>query len=1345
MDIGKFEQWKFKIQQYLQNEHYALWETFNRLQAIVSQLEFIEVETEQDDLNQKLLTSLALEWLMHTNVWRNRSDLDTMSLDDLYNHLKVYEPEVQKKSDSQNMAFISSSKNSSGNEEDNTASSNGSQVKYEDINQIDEDDIEEMDIKWNMALLSMRVDRYWKKTGKKISIQGTDVAGFDKSKVECFNCHKMDHFARECRAPMSQDRGRRDNYRQGSKLEEQAPKALMEIDRVGWNWSYMVADEEAPTEFALMAKTKTLKKEKEGLESKITGFKSDSKDLDKLLESQRFDKNKEGLGYCVVPPPPAQVYSPPKKDMSWTGLFEFADGTITDYTRPSPSVENSLTVVKTDKKETVRKPTVKYAELYRKTPKRSNVRDHGRSWAKNNNTYKSRTPKTVFHKTGRPPMRTNRPYMNATQPKRTSFFKPAHLYLNKPFQRTSAVRSQFRGLRVPTVNRTFPTVNRKFPTGNSRFSTADMGNEGKAIKASAYWIWKPTQNLSNKGNSQINIDDKGYWDSGCSRHMTGNISHLSDYKPYDGGYVSFGQGGCKITGKGTIKTGKHEFENVYFVKDLKYNLFSVSQICDNKNSVLFTDTECIVLGQNFKLTDDANVLLRTPRQHNMYSINLNNVFPHKNLTCLVAKASTNKCMLWHSRLGHLNIKIMNRLVRHNLVRGLPSKCFENDHTCVACLKGKQHNASLTDEFSRFTWSFFLKTKDETSGILRNFITEIENLKELRVKIIRCDNRGEFRNKKMNDFCSRKGIKREYSNARTPQQNGVAERRNKTLIEATRTITPAIGFLKPFGCHVMILNTLDNLGKFEAKRDEGYFIRYSMSSKAFRVFNTRTKRVEENLHVDFLENKLIEKGVGPNWLFDIDSLTNSMNYVPVVVAGINFTNFSGTKEAAGQDVKKDVSSLRYIILPNWFHEAHLETSTSNAQDACNADALESSRNSNLTATSTNLAADHMETLAVKTSIPTVSSLVLTACLNDSLEPSSDTRLISKRVTNQDDTPSLDNILTLTNRFEDILGVTTNTDDTNGVEADLGNIEDNISPSPTPTLRIHKDHPKSQIIGPVDTPVQTRTKSKEMEEQSFIATIHQMRNLALLQFCLFSFYQVHVKSAFLYGTIDEEVYVMQPLGFQDPEFPARVYKVEKAMYGLHQAPRAWYVLQKEDGIFLSQDQYVGDILKKFRYSDVRSSNTPMYKENPWGKDETRKDADLHLYRSMIGSLMYLTASRPDIMFAVYAYARHQVTPKGCHLHIVKRIFRYLNGHPKLGIWYPKESPFDRVAYSDSDYGGATQDRKSTTGGCQFLGRRLISWQFKNHIIVATSTTEAEYVAAASGCGQALWIQNQLLDYG
>nr|GFC40808.1 hypothetical protein [Tanacetum cinerariifolium] len=208
-------------------------------------------------------------------------------------------------------------------------------------------------------------------------------------------------------------------------------------------------------------------------------------------------------------------------------------------------------------------------------------------------------------------------------------------------------------------------------------------------------------------------------------------------------------------------------------------------------------------------------------------------------------------------------------------------------------------------------------------------------------------------------------------------------------------TLGIGFLKPFGCHVMILNTLDNLGKFEAKGDEGYFIGYSMSSKAFRVFNKRTRRVEENLHVEFLENKAIEQGAGPIWLFDIDSLTKYMNYVPVD-AGTNSTNLSGTKDAANQEVKKHDSSLRYIVLPNWAHDALLESTSSKPYEEISTQVPEGSGNPNPTASAFNPPVDQLETLTVESLIPTVSSPVPTACLNDSSEPSSEARLVSKRV-------------------------------------------------------------------------------------------------------------------------------------------------------------------------------------------------------------------------------------------------------------------------------------------------------------------------------------------------------------
>nr|GEZ25157.1 ribonuclease H-like domain-containing protein [Tanacetum cinerariifolium] len=737
----------------------TLEQTFTRLQVIIGQLQFMDVEIEQDNLNQKFLTSLAPEWLIHA--------------------IKKSEP------NSQNMAFISSAKYSSGNEDRNTAC---------------------------------------------VPTASTNVPTASASV-----------------ATISQDTA------------------------CAYIASQSSADEVAPIEFALMANTN-----------------AESKDLDNLIESQRSEKIKDGFGYSAVPPPPAQLYLSLKKDLSWTSLPECADDTVTDYSRPSLTVES--------KTESPKKPPVKYAEQYRKPNKKPNVRGNKRNWNNlkthqlgpdfvmkkkacfncgdfNHLTYdcrkrvrKSFTPKLVTHRPYRPSQRPVRTNMNGARQNKTFFNKQAHSYANRPFHRTSAVRPPYRAPWVPTVNRNFPPVNRKFspgsqnfptanrkfptasrkfPTGSTKCSTADIGIKGKAVKPSACWFWKPLQNLSNKGN----------------------ISYLSDYEPFDGGYVSFGQGGCKITGKGTIKTGKLEFEKIYFVKDHKYNLFSVSQICDNKNSVLFTNSECIVLGRDFNLLDDANILPRTPRHHKMYSIDLNNIVPHKDLTCLVAEASADECMLWHRRLGHLNFKTMNKLVRHNLVRGLPTKCFENDHTCTACLKGKQHKAF-------------------------------------------------------------KGIKREFSNVRTPQQNGVAKRRNRTLIEAARTMlanaklpvtfwaeavntacyvqnrvlvnkshnktpyelfngrSPAIGFLKPFGYHVMIFNTLDNLGKIEEKRDEGYFIGYSMSSKAFRVFNKRTKRVEENLDVEFLENKAIEKGAGPNWLFDIDSLTKSMNYVPVDASTIS---------------------------------------------------------------------------------------------------------------------------------------------------------------------------------------------------------------------------------------------------------------------------------------------------------------------------------------------------------------------------------------------------------------------------------------------------------------------------
>nr|GEV68305.1 ribonuclease H-like domain-containing protein [Tanacetum cinerariifolium] len=522
----------------------------------------------------------------------------------------------------------------------------------------------------------------------------------------------------------------------------------------------------------------------------------------------------------------------------------------------------------------------------------------------------------------------------------------------------------------------------------------------------------------------------------------------------------------------TVKT-----TNVNAVKGTKGNW-----MCDKKNSVLFTNTEFVVLSFDFKLPDENHVLLRVPRENNVYNVDLKNVVPSGELTCLFAKDTLDEFNLWHRRLGHINFKTMNKLVKGNLVRGLPSKVFESNHTCVACKKGKQHRASC-------------KSKSVIS---------------VSQPLQRSDNRTEFKDHDLNQFYGMKGIKREFSVAKTPQHNGIAERKNWTLIEAARTMladsllpipfwlrqTPSIGFMRPFGCFVTILNTLDPLDAnvaFDVKEPESR-VHVSPSS------SDKTKKHDE-------KTKREAKGKSP----------------------VNLS--TGVRNLS--DEFEDFSS-----------------NSTNGVNAASASVTDVKPNSTNSTNSFNVAGPSDNAVSYNFEIGGKFTFV---------DPS--------QYPDDPNMPALEDIVYSDDK-EDI-----------GVEADFSNLETSITVSLIPTTRVYKDHPITQIIDDLTSAPQTQSMAWMVKEQGGLTQINDedfhtcmfacffvkknpreyvkpSKILVGLKLCKRSFFNSRCKSAFLYGTIEEKVYVCQPLGFEDPDYPDKVYKVVKALHRLHQAPRVWY---------------------------------------------------------------------------------------------------------------------------------------------------------------------------------------------
>nr|GEX82795.1 hypothetical protein [Tanacetum cinerariifolium] len=791
-------------------------------------------------------------------------------------------------------------------------------------------------------------------TRKNLRANGPTSLGFDMYKVDSYNRHRKGHFAKECGSfKDSRRNGSAERQRKNVPVETSTSNALVsQCDGVGsYDWSFKQRMS-LPIIHLWPSHLQALLLIMRPSAPIIEDWVSDSEDESETKTPQ------------IVPtatPKPASLKptsNGKRRNIKACFVCKSLDHLIKDYDYHEKKMAQP-----TARHHAHRGTHKHYAQMTHQTPQKHMV------------------PPVVLTQSKSIPVTDVRPVSTAVPKTRVTTPKQVNPIVTKP---NLSKRRHITHSPSPTANNSPPRV-----------TTIQVSN-GLGPKANLTILFLV------QGNPQHALKDKGVIDSGCSRYMKGNMSYLSNFEELNGGYVAFGGN----------------------PKDVSYKM------CDKKNSVLFTDTKRLVFPLDFKLPDASQVLFTVPRENNM-----NN----------------------HRRLGHINFKTMNKLVKGNLVRGLPTKVFENDNTCVACKKGKQHRAScktkpvssvnqplyrlhmdlfrptfvrsqnkktyclvVIDYYSRFTWVFFLATKDKTSHILKTFITGLESQLSLKVKVIRSDNGTKFKN---NDLNQLKEIKSEFSVPRTPQQNGIAERKNRILIENRVLVTkphnktphdllhgrtPSIGFMRPFGCPVIILNTLDSLGKFDRKVDEGFLVGYSVSRKAFSVFNNRTRIVEETLHVNFLENKPNVAGIGPTWLFDIDSLTKTMNYQSVTTG--NQSNLSAgfqdkfDAEKAGEEIDQ-----QYVLFP-----------------VC--------------------AAGPSNAIAS----PTHGK----SSFND-----------ASQLPDDPDMPEIKDI-TYSDDEDDV-----------GAEADFNNLETTITVSPIPTTRVHKDHLVTQIIGDLSLATQTRCDTRQ----------------------------------------------------------------------------------------------------------------------------------------------------------------------------------------------------------------------------------------------------------------------------